>query len=348
MTRTNIEWTDVTWNPVRGCAMVSAGCEHCYAMKQAHRFSGPGQPYAGLTEIGAQGPRWTGRITLVPEILDAPLRRRQPRRIFVNSMSDLFHEDVPQDFIHEVFAVMALSPQYTFQILTKRPERMRQLLDDKDYFFWSLVEGHAQRIYSEQHPEENRDAISMGLAVHGPLPNVHLGVSVEDQVTADERIPILLQTPAAVRWVSLEPLLGAVNVTKFFPRPLYHCVGCGRELLRESCGKCSTENNTETNATGGLNWVVCGGESGPRARPCDVAWIRSVVQQCDEAGVPCFVKQLGAKPYAVEGSVTAREWGAFNAAVAPMDDTGQIHCRNRKGKDMTEWPADLRIREFPR
>lgn len=125
-TQTSIEWTDVTWNPVRGCSLVSAGCANCYAMKQAHRFSGAGKPYDGLTELGPQGPRWTGKIQLVEEALDAPLHWKKPRRIFVNSMSDLFHEDVTNKFIASVFGVMAACPHHTFQVLTKRPDRLRQ------------------------------------------------------------------------------------------------------------------------------------------------------------------------------------------------------------------------------
>jgi protein gp37 len=202
----NIEWTDATWNPVRGCALVSAGCTNCYAMRVAHRFSGDSQPYAGLTKLTSHGPVWTGDVTLWPDVLDVPLRWRRPRRIFVNSMSDLFHEDVPEEFIDKVFAVMALSPQHTFQILTKRPVRMRDYLltvqnDDKDFNRWS----NAGVEITDSPCAVIDDA-------DWPLPNVWLGVSVEDQATADERIPLLLQTPAAVRFLSCEPLLGPVDL----------------------------------------------------------------------------------------------------------------------------------------
>jgi protein gp37 len=209
-------------------------------MRQAHRFSGSGQPYEGLTELGPQGPRWNGTIRLMPEVLDAPLRWRQPRRIFVNSMSDLFHPGVPDGFIVNVLHVMARCPQHCFQVLTKRPARMRDVLS----------------IRSEP-----------------TLPHVWWGVSVENQSTAEERVPLLLDTPAAVRFVSAEPMLDAIDLSPW---------------LR------------------GLDWVIVGGESGPGARPCHVHWIRSVVQQCRAAHVRCFVKQLGS--VWAEQQVRVREW----------------------------------------
>src|SRR3954471_19020197 len=129
--KSTIEWTDSTWNPVRGCSIVSKGCTNCYAMKQAHRSSGPGRAYAGLTVMSNAGPVWNGKIKLVPQLLDQPLRWKKPRLIFVNSMSDLFHEDIPDAFIDQVFAVMALCPQHKFQILTKRPERMKAWFEER-------------------------------------------------------------------------------------------------------------------------------------------------------------------------------------------------------------------------
>lgn len=298
-TQTSIEWTDITWNPVRGCSLVSAGCANCYAMKQAHRFSGAGKPYAGLTEFGPHGPRWTGKIQLVEDVLDAPLHWKKPRRIFVNSMSDLFHEDVPFRFIHEIFATILQTPHHVYQILTKRPARMREFIED--YLRRREALGWANGFYS----------------------HVWLGVSIEDQATADERIPILLQTPAAVRWVSAEPLLGPVDLDRYLA---YH----GRVLSH-----------------GGLDWVVVGGESRPGARPCDVGYIRNIVQQCLAAGVPCFVKQLGSQPFVVEGGRDAQEWYALGAS-AFMDHCGGIHTKDKKGGDMVEWPEDLRVREWPR
>jgi len=201
--KTGIEWTDATWNPVRGCSLVSDGCKNCYAMGVAGRFGGAGQPYDGLTTKTTQGAKWTGKIMLVPDMLDQPIRWKRPRKIFVNSMSDLFHEGVPDDYIDRVFAVMALAPQHIFQVLTKRPERMRDYLRDKD------LEDRITDLWRE----DDRDKETWNIML--PLSNVWIGVSVENQATADERIPLLLQTPASVRWLSMEPLLGPVDTSKY-------------------------------------------------------------------------------------------------------------------------------------
>ena len=226
MADTSIEWADRVWNPVRGCAIVSPGCVRCYAMKQAHRFSGKGQPYEGLTKMTKAGPQWTGKARAVPEMLALPVRWKKPSRIFVNSMSDLFHEDVPDAFIKEAFTVMAIAKRHVFQVLTKRPKRMRDLVSswraDDMYDFWYAFDDGAREVEA------------------WPLPNVHLGVSCENQQTADERIPLLLQTPAAVRWVSAEPLLGPVTLNPW--------------LLSE-------HGRRHIGVQPGLSWVVVGGES---------------------------------------------------------------------------------------
>lgn len=333
-TKTDIEWTDTTWNPVRGCSLVSAGCANCYAMKTAHRFSGKGKPYEGLTELGPQGPRWTGKIKLVPEALEEPLHWKTPRRVFVNSMSDLFHEDVPDKFIAAVFGVMAACSLHTFQILTKRPERMRQ------WFRWveskrsgltvSLVkqggawpkvdEYSAESVLYAYCAREVLEPLSRITWAPWPLPNVHLGVSIEDQATADERIPILLNTPAAVRFISAEPLLGPVDL-RFLqpgdPPTEINALAGTHGVLRPHGGTCAH-----------LDWVIVGGESGPGARPCEIKWIYAIKEQCQTAAVPVFVKQLGSN---VLTSIGTRR---------RTDD--------KKGADMAEWPEGLRVREFPR
>lgn len=271
-TKTSIEWTDVTWNPVRGCALVSSGCANCYAMKQAHRFSGPGKPYEGLTELGPHGPRWTGKIQLVPELLKEPLRWKQPRRVFVNSMSDLFHPDVPAQFIVECFEIMAACPQHTFQILTKRPERIESVLYGEEGH-WYLGGGDW-------------------------LPNVMIGISAEDQLSFEKRWAVFQPRDGehcswayAMRlFASLEPLLGKIDIQSAF------------------------------HGSAKLLWVIVGGESGTTARPCEIAWIRSIVQQCRAANVPVFTKQTG----------------SYNA------------CQhNRKGGCWDCIPGDIKIREFP-
>ncbi|MDE2022300.1 MAG: phage Gp37/Gp68 family protein [Patescibacteria group bacterium] len=257
---TTIEWTDRTWNPVRGCTMVSDGCKHCYAMRQAHRFAGPGGPYEGLTEAGPQGPRWTGKIQVVPALLRAPLHWRTPCRVFVNSMSDLFHEDVPATFLDQVFAIMALTTQHTYQVLTKRPVRMRE--------YFRPIGGTTRRDWVSS--KIARITGQSFVATYcWPLENLWLGVSVEDQPTADARIPVLLQTPAAVRFVSVEPLLAPVDLSVYL-RP-----------------------DGASGYTRGVDWVIVGAESGPTARLCDLDWIMRILDQCRAAAVPAFVTQIG-------------------------------------------------------
>jgi len=254
---TSIEWTDTTWNP-------------------DVRMS----------------------VTRVVE----PLRWRKPRRVFVNSMSDLFHEDVTSEFIDCVFAVMSLSPQQTYQVLTKRPERMERYMSQKvigqeDGFSYGDRIALVACDVLDAIPERLANAVARRTGLRRPtwpLPNVWLGVSVENQETADQRIPILLDTPAAVRFLSCEPLLAPID-------------------LRIA-------------AFNGIDWVIVGGESGPGARPCEVAWIRSIVEQCKAAGVPAFVKQLGA--HSTDAGTRTRH-------------------ADSKGGDPAEWPVDLCVRDFP-
>lgn len=329
MTTTPIEWTDKTWNPVRGCARVSPGCEHCYAERQAHRFSSvrPGYslPYEGLTVLGKHGPRWTGRARFVPEMLGAPLKWLKPQRVFVNSMSDLFHDDVTEAEIASVFGVMAACPQHTFQILTKRPERMLEWFEwmDRDVDVDSDVCGPPVPVVCGIHAANyGADVDYLGIKGPWPLPNVWLGVSCEDQQRADERIPLLLEAPAALRFVSAEPLLEEVSLFAFLPG-----------ALRDKC--LTILNQGASVALPGVDWVIVGGESGPGARPCDIGWVGSIVTECRTAGVPCFVKQLGAAP-------------SWHGHCGPLKvDVDRMHVSDRKGGDPGEWPADLRVRQFP-
>lgn len=311
---TAIQWTDEVWNPTRGCTKVSAGCRACYAMRQAHRFSAPGQPYEGLTHVvPGKGPQWTGEVALVHDALDKPLRWRKPRRVFVNSMSDLFHPDVPFEFVDQVFAVMALTPRHTYQVLTKRPERMAE------YFLPIGGTNRSDWVWSAMARILNRNRLAYP---EWPLPNVWQGTSVENQAAADERIPHLLRCPAAVRFLSCEPLLGPVDVRQaltYHRRPGEDFGSFGNILA----------------AMQGVDWVIAGGESGPGARPCNVAWIRSLRDQCAAAGVPYFLKQLGADP------------GYTGAGGPGTHSPIRLLCRDPKGGDPEEWPLDLRVRQFP-
>jgi protein gp37 len=289
--KTSIEWTDATWNPVTGCTKVSQGCKNCYAERVFLRAY---HNHVVTDKNGFSRYREFTDVQTHPARLDQPLRWKKPRRIFVNSMSDLFHEDVPVDFIVRVFEVMSACPQHQFQVLTKRPGRIGPILYGKEGG-WYLGSGDL-------------------------LPNVWLGISAEDQATADERIPILFQTPAAVRFASLEPLLGPID--------LFHV----KEQTTGLTFNAVSKKEGIAFRTSGLDWVIVGGESGPGARPCNVQWIRDIIAQCRAAGAPCFVKQLGAY------------------AVHPPDKNGASYplcLRDRKGGDWNEWPADLRVREYP-
>ena len=305
-THTDISWTDATWNPVRGCSRVSPGCDNCYAMGQAHRFAGPGKPYDGLTTIRRGKVDWTGKARFIPGALTEPMRWKKPRRIFVNSMSDLFHHSLTNEEIAAVFGVMAVCPQHTFQVLTKRPDRMLE------WFRWANSWAFDRVLCHADDALKGSGIAYAHLAWGGrggrppiwPLQNVWLGVSVEDQATADKRIPLLLETPAAVRFISAEPLLERVD--------LRYSAFNGADSLESLAG---------------LDWVIVGGESGHGARPCHVQWIRSIVQQCKDASVACFVKQLGGLPVDIVGK--------------------RIALADKKGGDPAEWSEDLRVRQFP-
>ncbi len=315
--KTGIAWTDASWNPVTGCTKVSQGCKHCYAEREWARLT------ANTKATAYYGRAFTD-VACHEDRLDQPLRWSKPRMIFVNSMSDLFHEDVPDEFIDRVFAVMALAEKHTFQVLTKRPERMRRWFDV----------GHDNREHAVgqamREIAASRGGDDAGLP-EWPLPNVWLGVSIEDQTTADERIPLLLQTPATVRWVSAEPLLGAVDLERVaWPNKCghrvdvlrggywnkAHCIALGPSAdLGEAKG--GFTNHSDFPAT--LDWIVCGGESGgPKARPMHPDWAEDLQSQCEEAGIPFFFKQWG-------------EWLPVNQ----MTDVeiGELHRSNRIAKN---------------
>jgi protein gp37 len=244
MGKTRIAWCDRVWNPTTGCTKVSQGCKNCYAERMAERF----WEYRPFFEVRCH-----------PERLDDPLHWRKPQRIFVDSMSDLFHPDVPLDFILRVWMTMASATNHNFIILTKRPERMRLFVDEWLPGAWGLA------------------TMSLQL-LDKPLPNVWLGVSIENQATANERIPLLIQTPAAVRFVSYEPALGPVNF--HFALCDYGDVDKPEQKYGRFCRQ-----------SGEINWIIQGCESGLGARPMELDWVRSVRDQCQAAGVPFFFKQ---------------------------------------------------------
>lgn len=304
--KTGIQWTDATWNFVRGCKRKSPGCKNCYAEVVANRFSGPGQPFEGLITVGKKGPRWNNKVTLVPEKMDQPLRWTRKRMIFVNSVSDLFHENIPFEFIAASFGVMAEADKHVFQILTKRSERAVVFFD------WLRAEANArgttvvdvcldEAVKVTKRKKMTKDHPSW------PLTNVWLGVSTENQEMADERIPVLLNLPAAVRWVSYEPALESVSFSGWLPNQ-------------------PAKSGSNIGAT--IDWIVVGGESGSGARKFDWNWAKNTVLQCRNTTTKVFVKQMGSN--------------------ADMAGAGVSPLESRKGGDMSEWPAIIQVREYPR
>lgn len=370
---TAIEWTHPpgytgeTWNPVVGCQKVSEGCRNCYAktvhdMRHKAKLDGKKLPeqYAKPFET----------VQLMERRLADPLSARKPRCYFVNSVSDLFHEDVPDEFIDRVFAVMALCPQHYFLILTKRPERMREYMEKGFGVNQKDMPGHlrvfqaimaaigdeekggvyhralpeAIRVDAEQQapslgePGEEfspQEYIEQGLfGARWPLPNVGLGVSVEDQATADARIPLLLQTPAAMRFVSYEPALGPVDFAEG---------GHGWLFVDELA------NGQRTR----LDWIITGGESGPNARPMHPDWVRSVRDQCAAAGVAYFFKQHGewlAESQISSGNGTVYGWR--NKETATRHIEGETFYKVGKkaaghlldGEEHFDWPPQMMTR----
>ena len=364
MNKTSIEWTDYSSNLIKyrdpdgkvvyGCVKVSPGCANCYASAISKRFSGG--------EFTASRQK-----TLTPFFDEEEARRilrsrATGKKVFVGDMTDVFGEWVPDEMLDRMFAVFALRPDLVFQVLTKRPERMRAYLASEDPDRYTCIDEAASDISGES---------GVGVVTRWPLPNVWLGVSVEDQAAADERIPHLLATPAAVRFLSCEPLLEELSI---FNSPIDADAGAPVGLIRRDVQLKPHDVNgpAEYDALWepGIDWVIVGGESGPGARPCDVGWIRDIVGQCRAAAVPVFVKQLGARPVrTVRGSWInelqrhgpdiqqpygrAACWACRTEECkllwpgVPPHVKRWLPLRDRKGGDMSEWPEDLRVREYP-
>lgn len=319
---TGIQWTDETWNPITGCTRVSPGCENCYAEALSATRLSTSPKYQGVATRTAAGPRWTGRIRLHPEVLDRPVRWTKPRRIFVNSMSDTFHADVPEEFLDALFAAMAVSPEHVFQVLTKRPHRAAEYLASPGRA--GSVAAETARGTDYPHDPPWPFVRPDDLAARWPLPNVWIGTSIEDQERADARIPHLLRCPAAVRFLSCEPLLGEVRL-RALGDSSFDAEGAPHY---DALGGFSYWGNGDYGVDGpSVDWVIVGGESGPEARPMYLDWARRIVEDCRSAGVAVFVKQLGANPV-----------GDARLAGTILDS---------KGGRPDEWPEDLRVREWP-
>lgn len=342
---TSIEWTNKSWNPIRArnletggvghfCEKVSPGCANCYAARMQPRFKNHIRYNAADFD--------KVELFLDEGVLCEPLSWQKPCNIFVCSMTDLFADFVHDEDIRRILAVMMVARRHTFQILTKRPDRMREFFkanSPNDCYVEEVTEMRRANTFSRLTAElRTRDRFDK-LPSEWPLPNVWLGTSVENQGYADGRIEDLLKVPAAVRWLSCEPLLEPINIYNYLDRPGLHDV------------------------TRRIDWVVVGGESGPRARPFDLSWARSLVGQCRVAGVPCFVKQLGKRPYDTGfdaalrsdpvvhiGARRAPHLQGFTTVHTPdgaMQSIRYMSLRDRKGGDINEFPEDLRVREFP-
>lgn len=390
MNRTSIEWTDFTANPLRyrtadgrvvwACEKVSPGCKNCYASALSERY----------TDRRAGDWNASTMATLTPFLDEKELRAMltykpaSGKRCFIGDMTDVFGSWVPDELLDELFHVMRVRADVTWQVLTKRADRLHRYISAGGRPRAIAIDDAGMRLLCRD-IGSSFICLDQGGRVDShewPLPNVWLGVSCEDQQRADERIPLLLQTPAAVRFISAEPLLGPVNLGRY--GWLTGCDACCngdrcpgppecRRFNRSSCPVCKGTARGRN-----LDWVIVGGESGHGARPCDVSWIRSIVRQCRAAELPCFVKQLG-------GNIRDRNDAGFDAdshTWADGPDEGQpvnpsawpdrieeedrvehspnnwreeyqgapirVHLSNRKGGDIAEWPLDLRVREFPR
>jgi len=300
---TNISWTDETWNPLVGCSKISAGCKNCYA--ESASKSARLQQFSQYQTVKD----WDGTIEFVENQLLKPLSWKASKKVFVCSMSDIFHANVEDEWLDKIFAVMAIASQHTFQILTKRPERMQEYLS-----YPKTLQRIGTWIAADL--KSHYGLVGLNHSVFDkfrlPLPNVWLGTSVENQKAADSRIPSLLMTPASVRFLSCEPLLEAIKIEDYL-RP-----------------------DTEELGHPGIDWAIVGGESGTGARPCHIDWIRSLVQQCQKTETAVFVKQLGAVPIKTE---------TYIVDVATTNH--QLKLKDRKGGNIDEFPEDLRVREFP-
>lgn len=353
---TSIEWCDHSVNPIRAkhrptnklghyCEKISSGCANCYASTLQSRFQMP--TFGGVRKDGV--PKDI-EVYLSDAALESVLRRRKPTKFFWCDMTDMFGPWVPFEWIDKCFAVMALTPQHTHQVLTKRPERMAAYFDR----LRTMTNGAAFCRIAEviqslpMEWRKQRNGMLRETANEWPIPGVWLGTSCENQQAADERIPHLLKCPAHVRFISAEPLLGPIDFSKIVN---------GAEQYQPLHGnRMNVFSDREPQHHPRIHWVIAGGESGKGARPCNVAWIRSIVEQCKVAGVACFAKQLGAN-FGWEQSPppTITYPGGVKKPTPPPPGCNwetpgwhRLKLRDPKGGDMAEWPEDLRVREFPK
>lgn len=338
---TSIEWTDLSWPIVNGCEHASPGCMHCYAEQLTATRLRNHPKYQGLA-VYQGAPRWTRQSRLWHDDLRIPLKARGNKMVFVANMGDLFWEEVPVEWIDRVFATILACrlgevPKHTFQILTKRAARMCSYVNAARFRardFAGLV-GCMMEDGDRWH-----DHVYEHVRKHGLVdPGIWLGVSAENQEWADKRVVELLQTEARVRYVSAEPLLGPIDFCSITDGSWYDREGadCYDALKGAAYWK-----NGDHGLSGGpkLDWIIPGGESGAQARPCELAWLDSIVGQCAGAGTACFLKQIGSRPYVVGP-------GLLDDADPDAIDVCPLKTRHPKGGDPLEWPHHLRVRQFP-
>ena len=357
--KTGIARTDSTWQVTSGCRECSPGCVNCYATRQAHRMGGNPNAkirarYHSLTVVRSNAPRWTGEVRELVDQLAVPLRWREPRRVFVDSLSDLFQDGVSPEFIAAVFGVMAACPRHTFHVLTKRPERMRQWIEAMGAHPLEIAEAAIEALgFGSRNALAVYDGAWMDRSWSWPLANVWLGASIEDQARAEERIPHLLAIPAAVRFLSCEPLLEPVRLDRLRTRS-----GEEWDALRgERCVDARVARGGQAVghmiATRRVDWVIVGGESGPRARPFDLEWAHRLLAQGQDAGVPCFAKQTGDDPTCGRCGDSGVTYAAFkdDAIDCPTCEgraqDGRLVIPGHHGADPMRWPRWMRVRQFP-
>jgi protein gp37 len=330
MATTKINWADKVWNFLKGCDRVSDGCDNCYAITQVHLHAGNPKmaaEFGGLTHRAAGRTDWTGTVRYVPERLHDPLHSTKPWRWFINSLSDLFHADVPSQVIADAFAVIACCPEQTFLSATKRHARMRSVLNDPEFI--ALYRAAYEKLSADLRRKNPRRWGDLPETAPWPLLNLHLGVSAENQKWWDIRIPALLdcRDAAGVLWVSYEPALGPLDATMcgWAPAGVEGFAGVHNPLNGEwwpAVGDAAEEYANRITDLPALDWIVAGGESGPRARSCEHEWILSLRGQCRDASVPFWMKQTGV--------VLARQLGLPG-----------------KGEDFDLLPAEYQVRELP-
>lgn len=337
--RTSIEWTDRSSNAIRArrkdngkvghhCVMISPGCAHCYSQRW-NQWVGTHLPFTkhSVDQI---------EMLLDTRVFRALLKLKDPQRVFMYDMTDLFGDWVPDEWIDHTFAVAAMTPHITYQILTKRAERLPRYYADlaRARARWAEI---IEREYLELSPCLGHLIDDLQDSEPTPLSNVWHGVSVENQACADERIRHLVKIPAAVLFLSVEPLLGSVGLTRLDN-------GCG-ETYNALTAEVTTHRGHTFRAsdTRPIDWVIVGGESGHGARACDLQWIRSIVKQCRDADTHCFVKQLGSKPIGTWQPLH----GTDTLAISSPAFDGHWRLNDKKGGDLSEMPEDLRVREFP-